>query len=110
MIGMTTLFAMLANSFAAASGATQVYGGGGMGRARNSVRRGPHEIGDLFKNLSPEENCTRRLNADAKRERRADKLARETNFAFGQNLAHWSVRDRSAGNLPKRLNPFYVAK
>lgn len=48
--------------------------------------------------------------AQEKRSRRAEKLKSDMNTAFGQNYAHWTEQERSAGNLPKRKHPFYVAK
>lgn len=48
--------------------------------------------------------------AAAKRQRKSEKLCRDLENSFGNNYAHWPLRDRCLGNLPKRCDPFYVAK
>lgn len=57
-----------------------------------------------------EKQYARMQTAERRRETRADKLKSDMNTGFGQNYAHWTERERLAGNLPKRKHPFYVAK
>jgi hypothetical protein len=109
MIGLKTLYAMLAGAF------------GGTARPetdkrmfRPSVRRSEFAIGYLFTNVPEEEQRTRLLNAQAKRDRRADKLQQSTNQSWNNNYVHhdaFRTLDNLSGFIePLRLNPFYVAK
>lgn len=109
MIGLKTLYAMLAGAF------------GGTARPetdkrgfRPSVRRSEFAIGYLFTNVPEEEQRTRLLNAQSKRDRRAEKLQRDTLTSHLHNKAHETSGSGLSADLrptvATRLHPFYVNK
>lgn len=107
MIGMTTLFGMLANSLGFTVPTRK-------GTNPFAYRGQPPELARYWHDSSDIRQHAALLSALDKRQRRADKLQQLANHGRNNNYAHhnaFHLLDNATGFiLPLNLNPFYVAK
>lgn len=105
MIGMTTLFAMLAGVFGPVVGKS--------GTPERKAKRRP--VGEELRDMQNPHQIARFEAAAVKRGRKARKLENDTNQSWNRNYCHHDGFRKLVGGplqaiAPASLNPFFVAK